>query len=218
MDARAWDERYAGTDLVWSSGPNHFVEAEVSGLPPGRALDLAAGEGRNAIWLAEQGWQVSAVDFSAVGLDKGRRVLAAHERARDLHVDWVQHDVLTFDPGPVGYDLALLAYLQLPGEERRAAIRAGFAALAAGGHLVVVAHDSTNLTEGTGGPQDPTVLYTAEEVLGDLDGERFDVLRAERVDRAVPAPAESAEGAGDTHRGEPDRVAYDVLVHLVRTA
>ena len=218
MDARAWDERYAGTDLVWSSGPNRFVEAEVSGLGPGRALDLAAGEGRNAIWLAEQGWQVTAVDFSAVGLDKGRRVLAAHERARDLHVDWVQHDVLTFDPGPVGYDLALLAYLQLPGEERRTAVRVGFAALAAGGHLVVVAHDSTNLTEGTGGPQDPTVLYTAEEVLGDLDGERFDVLRAERVERVVPAPAEGAEGAGDTHRGEPDRVAYDALVHLVRTA
>lgn len=218
MDARAWDERYAGTDLVWSSGPNRFVETEVSGLRPGRALDLAAGEGRNAIWLAEQGWQVTAVDFSAVGLDKGRRVLAAHGRARDLHVDWVHHDVLTYDPGPVGYDLALLAYLQLPGEERRTAVRAGFAALTVGGHLVVVAHDSTNLTEGTGGPQDPTVLYTAEEVLGDLDGERFDVLRAERVERVVPAPAEGAEGAGDTHRGEPDRVAYDALVHLVRTA
>ena len=107
MDARAWDERYAGAELVWSSRPNRFVEAEVAGLPPGLALDLAAGEGRNAIWLAEQGWQVTAVDFSSVGLDKGRRLLASHERARDLHVDWVHHDVLSFDPGPVGYDLAL---------------------------------------------------------------------------------------------------------------
>jgi SAM-dependent methyltransferase len=218
MDARAWDERYAGTELVWSSGPNRFVEHEVAGLPPGRAVDLAAGEGRNALWLAEQGWQVTAVDFSAVGLDKGRRVLAAHERARDLHVDWVHHDVLTYDPGPVGYDLALLAYLQLPAEERRAAVRVGFSALAVGGHLLVVAHDSTNLTEGTGGPQDPSVLYTAEEVLGDLDGERFDVLRAERVERLVPAPADEAAGRPDDHGGEPDRVAFDALVHLVRTA
>lgn len=218
MDARAWDERYAGTELVWSSGPNRFVEDEVAGLPPGRAVDLAAGEGRNALWLAEQGWQVTAVDFSAVGLDKGRRVLAAHERARDLRVDWVHHDVLTYDPGPVGYDLALLAYLQLPAEERRAAVRVGWSALAVGGRLVVVAHDSTNLTEGTGGPQDPSVLYTAEEVLGDLDGERFEVVRAERIERVVPAPADDAAGRPDDHGGEPDRVAYDALVHLVRKA
>ena len=216
MDARAWDERYAGTDLVWSSGPNHFVETEVARLPPGRAVDLAAGEGRNAIWLAEQGWEVTAVDFSVAGLDKGRRLLAAHERARDLRVVWVHHDVLTWDPGPVGHDLALLAYLQLPAEERRAAVRVAFSALAPGGHLVVVAHDSTNLAEGTGGPQDPSVLYTAEEVLGDLDGERFEVVRAERVDRVVPAP--EPDGPGDDHRGEPDRVAYDALVHVVRTA
>jgi len=219
MDARDWDRRYADSELVWSSRPNQFVESELAGLVPGRAMDVAAGEGRNAIWLAAQGWDVTAVDFSAVGLDKGRRVLAAHERARDLHVDWVHHDVLTYDPGPVGYDLALLAYLQLPAEERGRAVRVGYAALAVGGHLVLIAHDSTNLTAGTGGPQDPAVLYTAEEVLGDLDGERFDVLRAERVERVVPAPADdTADGRADDHRGEPDRVAYDALVHLVRTA
>lgn len=216
MDARAWDERYAATELVWSSGPNLFVEAELSGLPPGRAVDLAAGEGRNALWLAEQGWQVTAVDFSAVGLEKGRRLLAAHERARDLHVAWVQHDVLTFDPGPVGYDLALLAYLQLSADERRTAVRIGFGSLAVGGHLLVVAHDSSNLADGTGGPSDPDVLYTAEDVLGDLDGERLEVLRAERVERVVPAGPD-ADGS-HAHRGEPDRVAYDALLHVVRTA
>ena len=80
MDARAWDERYADTELVWSSTPNQFVAAEVSELPPGRALDLAAGEGRNALWLAERGWQVTAVDFSLVGLDKGRQALAHSRR------------------------------------------------------------------------------------------------------------------------------------------
>lgn len=211
MDARTWDERYAAAELVWSDTANRFVEEETSGLPPGRALDLAAGEGRNALWLAARGWQVTAVDFSAVGLDKGRRLLAAHERARDLHVDWVQHDVLTFDPGPVGYDLALLAYLQLPADERRTAVRVGFGSLSVGGHLLVVAHDTTNLAEGTGGPSDPAVLYTAEEVLGDLDGERFEVVRAGRVERVVP-PDTTA------HRGEATRTAYDALVHLVRTS
>ena len=56
MDANAWDERYAATELVWSAGPNQFVEHEVADLPPGRALDLACGEGRNARWLADRGW------------------------------------------------------------------------------------------------------------------------------------------------------------------
>jgi SAM-dependent methyltransferase len=216
MDSRAWDERYAGSEMVWSSTPNQFVAAEVADLPPGRAVDLAAGEGRNALWLAEQGWEVTAVDFSLVGLDKGRQVEAAHPRGRDLKIEWVHADVLEWEPGPVGYDLAVLAYLQLPERERRTAVRVGFDALGVGGTLLVVAHDSSNLTEGTGGPQDPAVLYTAEEVLGDLDGERFDVVRAERVARVVPAPGEPA--GRDEHRGEPDRTAYDCLVRLVRTA
>jgi SAM-dependent methyltransferase len=209
MDARAWDERYAAADLVWSATPNQFVAAEVAALAPGRALDLAAGEGRNALWLAEQGWQVTAVDFSLVGLDKGRALQERHPRGRDLHVDWVHADVLSYDAGPVGYDLAVLAYLQLVAGERRTAVRRAFAALRPGGTLLLVAHDSTNLTEGTGGPSDPAVLFTAEDVLGDLDGERFEVERAERVARSV-AP-------GDDHRGEPERTAYDALVRVVRS-
>ena len=74
MDATGWDERYAASDLVWSAGPNRTVADEVGGLTAGTALDLGAGEGRNALWLAEQGWAVTAVDFSAVGLDKARAI------------------------------------------------------------------------------------------------------------------------------------------------
>ena len=80
MDARDWDRRYADSELVWSSRPNQFVESELADLVPGRAMDVAAGEGRNAIWLAAQGWDVTAVDFSLVGLDKGRSLQARHER------------------------------------------------------------------------------------------------------------------------------------------
>jgi SAM-dependent methyltransferase len=211
VDARGWDERYAAADLVWSATPNRFVQAELAELPPGRALDLAAGEGRNALWLAGLGWQVTAVDFSLVGLDKGRALQERHERGRDLQVDWVHADVLTFDPGPVRFDLSLVAYLQLGADERRTAVRRAFGALREGGTFFLVAHDATNLAEGTGGPQDPAVLYTAEEVLADLDGERFELERAERVARVV-------EAADDEHRGEPRRTAYDCLVRLVRTA
>ena len=205
MDARAWDERYAATGLVWSGSANQFVAEELADLRPGRALDLAAGEGRNALWLTERGWQVRAVDFSQVGLDKGRALARQH----GLVVDWVCADALTYDPGPDAFDLVLLAYLQLVADERRTALRAAFGSLRPGGTLLLVAHDSTNLTEGTGGPSDPSVLFTAEEVLADLDGERFEVQRAERVPRLVQPD--------EAHRGAPARTAYDVLVRLVRT-
>ena len=163
MDADAWDRRYADTELVWSATPNQFVAEELAELPPGRAVDLASGEGRNAIWLARRGWEVTAVDFSRVGLDKGR------ELAGDTPVEWVCADATTWRD-PAAYDLVLLAYLQLPADERRAAVRHAFEALRDGGTFLLVAHDSTNLVEGTGGPQDPAVLMTAEDVLADLGG------------------------------------------------
>jgi SAM-dependent methyltransferase len=209
MDAHDWDLRYADSGLVWSAGPNQFVESELADLSPGRAIDVAAGEGRNSLWLADRGWDVTAVDFSRTGLDKGRTLQTRHERGRDLRIDWVHADVLEYDAGEGTYDLALLAYLQLPAEQRRTAVRRSFLALCDGGTLLVVAHDSTNLTEGTGGPQYPEVLYTAVDVLVDLDGERFEVVRAERVAREVPPPADDPDQA--------PRTAYDALVRVVRT-
>jgi SAM-dependent methyltransferase len=190
MDAAAWDERYAATALVWSAGPNQFVESELADLPPGRALDLACGEGRNARWLAGRGWQVTAIDWSAVAVDKGRQVSEA--------VDWQVGDALTA-PLPDTLDLVVIAYFQVVAEARRTALRRSFEALAPGGTFFVVAHDSTNLTEGTGRPQDPSVLYTAEDVLADLDGFELEVVRAERVPRHVEAGT-----------------AWDALVRLVR--
>ena len=201
VDAEDWDERYAATDVVWSIEPNRFVAQEVADLPPGRAVDLAAGEGRNAIWLASRGWEVTAVDFSGVGIDKGR------ELAGDVEVDWVVADVLEWEPD-APYDLALLIYLQVPAPQRREAVRRAHAALAPGGTLLVVAHDTTNLTEGVGGPQDASVLMTAEDVLADLEGLPHEVVRAERVERPVTVQEE--------HRGEVDRVALDCLVRVVR--
>ena len=182
MDAAGWDERYAAGELVWSAEPNRFVAEVCADLSPGRALDLAAGEGRNAIWLASRGWTVTATDFSQVGLDKGRR-LAAHAGVAG-RISWVCADATTTD-WPPEHDLVVVAYLQLVEEERRAAHERAFAALQPGGLLVVVAHDPTNLTEGTGGPQDSSVLVGVEDVLADLAGHSFDALRAERVARPV---------------------------------
>jgi SAM-dependent methyltransferase len=77
MERQDWDRRYRGSELVWTAQPNRFVADELGELPPGRALDLGAGEGRNAVRLAERGWRVTAVDFSPVALDKARRLARA---------------------------------------------------------------------------------------------------------------------------------------------
>ena len=156
-------------------GPTSSSPTSSPASPPGRALDLAAGEGRNALWLAERGWQVTAVDFSPGRPRQGPRARRAARRST-----WTGccADALTYDAGPDAFDLVVLAYLQLVADERRTAVRAAFASLRPGGTFFLVAHDSTNLTEGTGGPTGPAVLFTAEEVLADLDGERFEVAAA----------------------------------------
>src|SRR6476659_6259622 len=100
MDAGDWDARYADTELVWSVTPNQFVAAELADLPPGRALDLAAGEGRNAIWLASLGWQVTAVDFSA-GATRRIRELADDRLGQEAdRVSAVTADLMAWTPGP----------------------------------------------------------------------------------------------------------------------
>ena len=190
MDQDDWDDRYSTAEYVWKADPNIFLPERAASLRVGRALDLACGEGRNAVWLAEQGWQVTGVDFSEVGLDKGRR-LAAERR---VEVEWVCADVTTWQPPAEGYDFVVVFYLQLPADQRRRAISVAARALAPRGTLLVVAHDSTNLAHGTGGPQDPTVLYGPGDVLADLESLDIDltVERAETVERTVegaPRPA-----------------------------
>jgi SAM-dependent methyltransferase len=178
FSAADWDARYAVAELVWTAEPNRFVVEESAGLPPGRALDLACGEGRNAVWLTGRGWTVTGVDFSRVALDKAE-ALAGEAGVR---VGWVLADVVTWSP-PGTYDLVLLAYLQLPRPQRQAVLATARSAVAPGGSLLVVAHDRRNLAEGVGGPQDPDVLWTPADAL--LDG--FEVLRAETAPRPVAA-------------------------------
>ena len=194
----AWDHRYSGPDLVWGAGPNRFVAEELAALPPGRAIDLGTGEGRNAIWLAERGWRVTAVDFSAAGLDRAARLAAE----RGVTVDWVQADLLDYTPAPGGYDLVLIAYLQLPSVSLAGVFRAAAAAVAPGGTLLVIGHDRDNITRGYGGPQDPDRLYTVAAVTAELGG--LAIRRAGQV----PRPVQAAEG---------ERTAIDTLVRAERS-
>lgn len=181
--AAHWDERYRTADFVWKTEPNQFLPAEVEGLVPGRALDLACGEGRNAVWLAAQGWDGTGVDFSAVGLEKGARLAEANGVA----VEWVCADATTWQ-APSPFDLVVVFYLHLPAAQRSAAFAAAARALAPGGTLLIVGHDLLNLTDGVGGPQDAAVLYTPADVESDLGASGVSDLvvdRAERLHRQV---------------------------------
>jgi SAM-dependent methyltransferase len=189
-----WDARYSSAELVWSAEPNRWVENEVAGLAPGRALDLAAGEARNSIWLAGLGWTVTAVDFSAVALTKGRQIAESLPDGRAQRITWVDADLLSYVPEPSSYDLVMVVYLHVPAEQRHLVLRRAVEALSPGGVLLVVGHDTTNIAEGTGGPQEPSVLFTPDDVVADLatSGTTVRVEKAERVLRPVegqPRPA-----------------------------
>ena len=200
MDGRRWDEKYAGIEFQSTLPPSGFVAAELTGLRPGRALDLAAGHGRHTVWLAGQGWQVTAVDFSRVGLDQARKLSAA--RGVDAgRVDWVLADLDDYQPARAAFDLVLMAYLQVGAVLRNKVLARAAAALAPGGTLLVVGHDLANLAEGAGGPRYPEVLYTPEAITAGLPGLR--IVRANRVRRPVE------------HDGAP-ATAVDTLVRAER--
>ena len=199
MSREDWNNRYEGSELVWTIRPNRFLVAEVEGMKPGRALDLACGEGRHAIWLAGLFWRVRAVDFSAVAIAKGRQLAERHA----VQVDFEVADLTAYVPEEESADLAIVFYLQLPAEQRTPILRKAAAAVAPGGTFLLVGHDSRNLEYGHGGPKSPDVLYTPEDVVADLDGSGLELERAESVERPVETP-------------EGERVAIDALVRAQR--
>ncbi|RYV49517.1 class I SAM-dependent methyltransferase [Pengzhenrongella frigida] len=204
MDAAAWDARYATDELIWTAEPNRWLVETFAGRPPGVALDLGAGEGRNSLWLAAAGWDVTAVDFSVEAIRKGRAVQAAHAPETIPRVTWVHADLRSYVPVPRSSTAVAVLYIHLPGADRRTLARAAAEALAVGGVLLVVGHDATNPTEGIGGPSDPAVLFTAADVVADLAGlPGLEVRRAERRGRPV---------------GTDGRVALDAVVEIVRTS
>lgn len=200
MDAASWDQRYQERELLWSAGPNAFVAAEAASLPPGRALDVACGEGRNAVWLAGLGWQATGIDFSPVALDRGRSLAAE----RSVEVEWREEDVASADLGDGDYDLVVVAYLHLPWGELRGVLARSARAVAPGGTLIAVGHDLANLAIGHGGPPNPEVLWTVDRI-GEAITPTLVMERGALVTRTV-----------DTDDGP--RVALDTLVRAHRSA
>jgi SAM-dependent methyltransferase len=198
----AWNERYAAQELIWSAEPNRLFAEQVQSLKSGTALDVACGEGRNALWLAEQGWMVTAIDFSDVAIDKARRI--AEERG--ISVNWIADDVSEHPLAKRAFDLVSVLYLHTNSAERARWLPRVIDAVAPGGTFLYIGHDPSNIEHGVGGPQKPELLPGADDLRQRLDD--FEIVAAEVVERPVDAdPGHGRDLAG---------IALDTLVRAVR--
>lgn len=165
MDAEMWDERY-GDDRIWSGRPNGALTVEVDGMTPGQALDVGCGEGADAFWLAERGWQVTAVDISRVALER------AVEHAGDTQIAWQLSDLTSTSPPPRSFDLVSAHYFPLL-RERDHRARGLVDSVAVGGTLLYVGHDLSHFDahdheHDWDGP-DPRDYFTPTEIAELLD-------------------------------------------------
>lgn len=179
MQREDWNRRYAAVENLWAAKPNRFLVAEVGELTPGRALDLACGEGQNAVWLATLGWKVRGIDYSDVAIEKAR----ARAQREGVEVELLCADLVTHEPEPEAFELVLVLYLHIPSRERRGVLARAAAAVAPGGMFLMIGHDRANLTDGVGGPSDPDILFTPDEIAAELPG--LEIEKATRFLRDV---------------------------------
>lgn len=198
FDEVSWDERYrqhGEHTAVWSGQPNAQLVAEVAGLAPGSALDVGAGEGADAIWLARHGWRVTAVDISSVALARAAAAVEADPETA-ARIRW-QHQDLTVSPPPGGtFDLVSAQYLHLPAPERDGVYHRLAASVAPGGTLLIVGHHPSDLETSVRRPSAPGLLFTAEQVAADLDPDEWEIITC----TARPRTTSDADGVPATVR------------------
>ena len=178
MTDPSWDERYGADEYVYGTAPNDFLAEVAARIPPGRVLCLADGEGRNSVWLAEQGFEVTAVDASAVGLRKGQRLAAE----RGVRVASVHADLAEYRMEPGAWSGVVSIFAHVPPDVRRAVHREVVTGLAPGGAFVLEAYTPAQLGRGTGEPPTSDRMMTLDGLREELDGLRFDVGRELRRD------------------------------------
>lgn len=175
FDQAFWDERYRSQAALWSGNPNRHLVAEVEDLTPAAALEVAAGEGADAIWLAGRGWEVTAVEISTVALERAAGHAAQAGSAIAERIQWVHQDVLHWNPPRQRYDLVSAQYLHLPTELRRVLFDALASAVAPGGTLLIVGHHPSDLVA-VPRPQPPELFFTGDDIAAELDATSWDVV------------------------------------------
>jgi SAM-dependent methyltransferase len=174
-----WDARYEAKGALWGAEPNQFLAEIAEVLEPGTALDLGCGQGRNSLWLASRGFEVTGLDLSSVAIEQARAVAAE----LDLDASFESVDLTTWDPVGRVWDLVVLTYLHLSHERRPVVHAAARRAVAPGGRLVVIAHHLDNFENGVGGPPVPELLFTEQQLAGDFSN--LKILRNEKVIRTT---------------------------------
>lgn len=175
-----WNERYAEPGFAYGTEPNDFLKAQAELLPAqGRALELCAGEGRNGVWLAQRGLQVTSVDGSAVGLAKAEEL--ARQRGTSLRT--VVSDLAAYDVAAERWDVIVSISAHLPRLLRQQIHAACVRALVPGGLLVLEAYTPAQVARGTGGPRDPEMCMTLEGLRQELAGLSF--LHGVECDREI---------------------------------
>jgi SAM-dependent methyltransferase len=187
-----WDDRYRSADRLWSGEPNASLVTQAGDLPPGEALDAGCGEGADAIWLASQGWTVTAVDVSAVALERA----ADHAAAQGLaaRVTWQREDLLTWVPSARRFDLVSTHYMHLPSPQLESMHARLAEALRPGGTLLIVSHHADDVHANVGRPDDLALFPSAEQMAAALDPRAWEI----QVATAVERPATDLDGQPTT--------------------
>ena len=186
--AAHWDDRYRSAHRIWSGAPNPHLVAQVDGLTPGTALDVGAGEGADAIWLAGRGWRVTGLDVSSVALDRARSHAADAGPVVAGRITWLHADVVAGDPDLGRFDLVTAQFMHLAAPALASLHRRLAAAVARGGTLLVVGHHPSDIATGVRRPRDPGMLFSAAQVAGGLAPGEWDVVMADDVEREARGP------------------------------
>jgi len=197
LDAEAeWDRRYSEQNQLWSGQPNGTLVTEVAGLMPGRALDVGCGEGADAIWLAGNGWEVTALDVSGVALERA----AMHARAAGVDVKWVHAGLVEAALEPASFDLVSAQYPVLMRTADATAERALLSALVPGGVLLLVHHAGMETHPAHNGGPDPADYVwpsmVAAFITDELKGE-WEIECDEQRTRVAPESGAGAHHADD---------------------
>ena len=183
-----WDDRYRSSSALWSGQPNPNLVTETLDLVAGVALDVGCGEGADAIWMAEHGWQVTAVDVSTVALERGET--QALERGAEVasRITWLHADLTEWVPAAAHYDLVSAQFMHLPSEQRHALFGRLAASVAPGGSLLIVGHHPSDLQTTAKRPRSPDLLFTPDDVAAGLDGPGWEVVVSAARERDAVDP------------------------------
>jgi 2-polyprenyl-3-methyl-5-hydroxy-6-metoxy-1,4-benzoquinol methylase len=194
-----WDDRYQSADRLWSGKPNAQLVAQASDLTAGAALDVGCGEGADAIWLAKRGWQVTAVDVSAVALERAARHAATHGEQIAGRISWRREDMYSFDPGARSFDLVSAQFMYLPRQAFAVMLTRLAAAVRPGGTLLVVGHHPDDMHARGAAVAD--MAWTAEQLAAALDASDWEIVMAAAIERQpTELQAAQLQAASPDHR------------------